>query len=147
MLLLSLFTWFSINTVFLCCSFLEHTVFNVLQTFKTVWVDSSAQYIIFIQNSCSIEYPVSCHPYCAIVLSQFSSLTMIYFILGFKSFSPTFLVSISDKCRPPSYQSILYILQFSPFLTKYTLLEIWFVWLVSLTLLAIKNRRLDIQYN
>ena len=90
-------------------------------------------------NYCFIDYSVSCNPYCTSVMSQLSSLTVIYFILGFKSFSPTVLVAISAKGRPPSHQSILCILQFSPFHTKCTLLEMCLVCLVSLPCLAIQT--------
>ena len=62
---------------------------------------------------------------------------MIYFILGFKSFSPTFLVAMSSNFRPPSHQSILCIFYFSPFLNKCTLIEMFLVWLVSFPFLAI----------
>ena len=62
---------------------------------------------------------------------------MIYFILGFKWFFPTFLVAISDNLRPLTHQSILCILHFSPFLTKFTLLSICLIFLVSLPFLAI----------
>ena len=90
-----------------------------------------------MKNYFSIDYPVLCHPYCTSVLSQLSSITIIYFIPGVKSISPTFLVAISDNCRPPSHQSILCILHFYPFLTKLILLEICLVCLVSLPLLVI----------
>ena len=101
-------------------------VSNLIQIFQTDWVEASNQYSLVIQNSCSIDYPVSCHPSCTIVLSQLSSLTVIYFILGVKSLSPTLLVLMYTNCRPPSHQSILCIFQFSLFLTKCTLLEICF---------------------
>ena len=70
------------------------------------------------------------------VLSQLLIITIIYFILGVRSASLTFLVPMSANCRPPSHQSILYILHFSPFLTKCILLEMCLVCLVSLLLLA-----------
>ena len=100
------------------CFLLEQTVLNVLQTFQTDWGYSSTQYCLFIQKSCSIGYPLFCHLSCKSVLSQLSSLTIIYFIPGVKSCSPTFLVAISANCRPPSHQSIFFILHFSSFLTK-----------------------------
>ena len=90
-----------------------------------------------MQNSCSTYYPVLCHPYCTIVLSQLSSLTIIYFILGVKSCSPTLLVAMYDNFIPPSHHSILCILHFSPFLAKLVILEICLVCLVSLPFLSI----------
>ena len=67
---------------------------------------------------------------------QFSSLTIIYFILGAISGSLTFLVPMSANCRPPSYQSILCMLHFYLFLTKLILLAMCLVCLVSLPFLA-----------
>ena len=125
-LLLSIFTWFSINNVFhseeYC--FPSRTdsyqwyfrVSNLIQHFQTDWFESSIQSSLVIQNSCYIEYLVSYHPYCKSVLYQLSSITIIYFIMGFKSFSPKFLVAMSANFRPPSHQSILWILKISPFL-------------------------------
>ena len=114
-------------------------VSNLIQTFKTDWVEASTQSSLFIQNSCSIDYTVSCNHSCTIVMPQLSSLTMIYFILGFKSLSLTFLVTMYFNCRLPSHQSISCILQFSIFLTKCILLVMCLVWLVSLPLLAIQT--------
>ena len=152
-LLLYLFTWFTLNTVFhleqyflfywtdsFKCSF---HVSNLIQKFQTDLVKSSTQYSLIIQCSCSIYYPVICHPSFTCIMSQLSSLTMTYFILGYKSFSPTFLVSLSDNFRrPPSHLSILWIFQFSPFLTKCTHLSVWLVCLISLTFLAINIENL-----
>ena len=45
---------------------------------------------------------------------------------------------MSANCIPSPHQSILCIFQFSPFVTKYTLLAMWILWLVSLTFLAIQ---------
>ena len=125
---------------------LEHTVLNVLfmyqtsiHTFKTDWVESSTQSNLVIHNYFSTEYPVFCHPYCTSVLYQLSSLTILYFILGVKSRSPTFLVEISANWRPPSHRSILCILHFSPFLTKCIILEMWLVCLVYLPFLDINT--------
>ena len=42
-----------------------------------------------------------------------------------------------SNCRPPSHQSILCILNFSPFLKKYIILAMCLLWLVSLPLLEI----------
>ena len=92
---------------------------------------------LVIQNSCSSDYPVLYHPSCTSVLFQFSSLTIIYLIFGFRSGSLTFLVQITSNCRPPSHQSILCILHFSPFLTNYIILSMFLVCLVSLPFLAI----------
>ena len=117
-----------------------------LQTFQTDWVKSSNQSSRVIQNSCYINYPVFCHPCCTSVISHLSSLTMIYFILGFKLFSPTFLVEISANFRPPSHQSILWILHFYPFLTKFILLENMTCVLGILTILSHTHSRLTIQY-
>ena len=66
---------------------------------------------------------------------QFSSLTIIYFILGVRSGSLTFLVPMSANCRPTSHHYILCILHFSPFLTKFILLAMCLVCLVSLPFL------------
>ena len=41
------------------------------------------------------DYPVSYHTSCTSVFYNFSRLTMIYFIMGFNSFIPTFLVAMS----------------------------------------------------
>ena len=35
--------------------------------------------------------------------SQLSNLNIRYYVLGFKSFSPTFLVAMYDNCRPSSH--------------------------------------------
>ena len=110
---------------------------NLIQKFQTDCVDSSTKYSLFIQNSCSIDYPVLCHPSCTSVLSQLSSLTIIHFILEVKSCSPTLLVEMYANFRPPSHQSILCILHFYPFLKKYILLAMCLVCLLSLPLLEI----------
>ena len=141
-ILLSLFTWFTLNTVFRSeqhlfpsrkdifqCSF---CLSNLIQKFQTDWCESSTHSSIVIQKSCSIDYPVSCHPHFTTIMSQLSSHIIIYFILGFKSFSPKFLVKMSANCWTPSHQSILCIFQLSTFPKKWTLLAMWFVFLVSL---------------
>ena len=127
-------TLFSFRTTLF---FLEQTVLNVLQTFQTGWVESSTQSSPVIQNSCSIDYPVLCHRSCTSVISELSSLTIIYFILGIKSSSPTFLEAMSAKCRPLSDKSILWILHFYPFLSKCILLAMCLLCLVSFPLLSI----------
>ena len=86
------------------CFLLEETVFNVLQIFQTDWVEHSTKSSLVIQNSCSIDYPILCHPSYTSVLYQLSSLTIIYLILGVKSCSPTLLVKMYFNCRPPSHQ-------------------------------------------
>ena len=146
-LLLSIFTWFSLNAVLhseqhifpsitdsFQCYF---RVSNLIQKFQTDWVESSNQSSLVIQKFCSIDYTILCRPSCTSFLSQLSSLDRIYFILGVESCSPTFLVAMSTNCRLPSHQSILCILNFSSFLTKCTLLEIWIVCLVYLPSLSI----------
>ena len=112
-------------------------VSNLIQTFQTDWVYSSNKPSLVIYNYCSTEYPVSGHPSCESVIYKLSRFKMMYFILGFKSCSPTFLVAKSINCRPPSNQPILWYLHFSPFLTKGTLLAMCLVWLLYLSLLAI----------
>ena len=91
------------------------------------------QSILVIQNFLffiTILYYIT--PLVQVFCLQFSSLTIIYFILGVKSGSLTFLVPMSANCRPPSHQSILCILHFSPFLKKCILLAICLVCFVSL---------------
>ena len=129
-------TLFSSRTVWF--SILFH-VSNLIQTFQTDLFESSTQYSLVVYNSCSTYYHVYCHPSCTDVLYQLSSITMIYFILGFKSFSSTLLVPLSNNWSPPSYQSILKILQFLPSLKKCTLLSMCLVCLVYLPLLAINT--------
>ena len=127
------------------CFLLEQTLFNVLKAYQTDWVESSTQFRLAIQNYCSIDNTVLCHPYFISVMSQLSSITIINFILAVKPGSQIFLVAMSANCRPPSHQSILYILHFSPFLTKYILHEIYLVCLLYLPLLAIHIE--DLLYN
>ena len=110
---------------------------NLIKIFQTDWVKSSTQSNLVIQKSCSTDYHVLFHPSFESVMSQLSSLTIIYFILGVKSWSPTLLVAMSANYRPPSHQSIVCILHFYPFLTKFILLEIFLVCLVSLPFLSI----------
>ena len=81
-----------------------------------------------------IQYTIN--PLVQVFCIQFSSLTMIYLILGVRSGSLTFLVTMSGNCRPPSHHYILSILHFSPFLTKCILLAICLVCFVSLPFLA-----------
>ena len=119
------------------CFLIEQTFFNVLQIFQTDWVESSTKSSLATNNYCSIDYPVLCHPYFTIVLYQLSSLTIINFIFGVKSCSPTLLVAIYTKFRTPSHQSILCILHFSPLITNGILLAIYLVCWVSLPFLAI----------
>ena len=107
--------------------------FNVLQIFQTVLVKSSTQSSIIIQNSSSIDYYALCHP----IVQVFCLICQVSLILGIKSCSPKFLIKISSNCRPPSHQSILCIVHFYPFLTKYILFEICRVCLVSLPFLAV----------
>ena len=119
------------------CFLLEQTFFNVLQTLKTDWVEYSTQSSIVIQKYCSIDYPVLCHPSCTRVLSQLSSLTIIYFILSVKLGSPTFLIAVYANCGTLSHQSLFCILHFYPFLNKCILLAMCIVCLLSLPFLAI----------
>ena len=86
--------------------------FHVLRTFQTDRIESSTQSSPVIHNYCSIDYPVLYHSSCTSAMSHFSSLIIIYFILGVRSGSLTFLVPISANCRPPSHQSNLCILNF-----------------------------------
>ena len=116
---------------------LKQTVLNVLQKFQTDWVDSSTKSSIVIQKSCSIDYLLLYHPSCTSVLAQLLSLTLIYIILGVKLCSPTFLILMSSNCRPPSHQSFLCTLHFSPFLIKLIYLAMCIMCLVSLSFLAI----------
>ena len=109
---------------------------TLIQTFQSDWVYSSTQSSLALQNSCCVYYPVFCHPSCTIVMSQLSSLTIIYFILVVKSCSSTFLVAMSANYRPPSHQSFLCIFQFSPFLAKLFLLAICHVCFLYLPFLA-----------
>ena len=69
---------------------------------------------------------------------SFQDLPWYIWILGFKLFSPTFLVANYFNCRPPSHKSILCMLHFLPFIKKYILLEIWLVCLVYLPFLYIQ---------
>ena len=118
-LLLSIYSWFYLNNFFSITvnfSMFFH-ISNLIQIFQTLT---------------PTYYPLSCHPSCTSIISKFSILTMIYFVLGFKSFSPKFLLAMSANCRPLSHHSILCIFHFSPFLTKCTLLEMCLVCLVSL---------------
>ena len=103
---------------------------HVVQTFQTYWVYSSTQSSLVIQNSCYTDDPLLFLPSCTSVLSQLSSLTIVYFILGVKSCPPKFLLAMSHNYRPPSHQSILCILKFSPFLTKCILLAMCLMCLV-----------------
>ena len=105
--------------------------------FKLIEFEYSTQSNLVIHNSCSIDHPVLYHPSCTSVLSQLSSLTIIYFILRVKSWSPTLLVAMYANCRPPSHQSILCIFYFSPFLIECIFLVTFLVFLVSLPFLAI----------
>ena len=84
------------------------------------------------------DYLVLYHPSCTSFMSQFSSITIIYLILGVRSDSFTFLVPMSANCRPPSHQSIFCILHFYSFLTEFILLAMCMVCLVSLPFLAIQ---------
>ena len=121
-------TFFSVTDSFQC---------SLIQTFQNNLVNSLTEYSLVIQNSCYTYYAVFCHSSCTIVLSQLSSLTIIYFIFGVKLCSLTFLVAISANCRPPFYQSILFILHFSPFLIYCIILVMCLVCLVSLPFLSI----------
>ena len=94
------------------CFLLEQTVFNVLQKFKTYWVESSTQSSLVIQNYCFIDHSLLYQPCCTIVIYQLSSLTIIDSIIGVELCSPTVLVAMSANCRPPSHQSILCVLYF-----------------------------------
>ena len=55
---------------------------KLIQTFQNDLGGSSTQSSLFIQNSISVDYPLYCNPYCTNILSQFSILAMIYFIMG-----------------------------------------------------------------
>ena len=141
-ILLSLFTRFSLTTVLKQKS----TVFNGIFMYQTWYkyfklIGSSPQLnlVYSYRTLVPTDYPISCHSYWTSVIYQLSSLTVIYFILVFKSFSPKFLVEMSANCRPLSYQPILCIFQFSPFLKTFTLLAICLVCLVSILLLAIQK--------
>ena len=155
--LLSLFTWVSINNVFHLEQRFSPSITDILQcyscvsnlvhTFQTDWVDSSTQSILFIHKSCSIDYSVSYHPSCTSTLSQLSSLTKIYFILGFKSFSPIFLVAMSANLRPLSHQSTFCIFHFFTIPYKiHSSINVNCVFGI-LTILSHTKSRFSIQYN
>ena len=90
-------------------------------------------FIIFVPQT--ILYSIT--PLVQVFCLRLSILTIIYLIIGVRSGSLKFLVPMSANCRPPSHQSILCILHFSPFLTKFILLEMCMVCLVYLPFLAI----------
>ena len=94
------------------------------------------------RTSCSTYSYVYCNPSCTGVIYQLSSLTTIYFIMGFKSFSPTFLVEILYQLQTSFTPVNLLQFIFSPFLTKCTLLEMCLVCLVVLPLLVIHTEDL-----
>ena len=130
MLLLSLFIHGFLSTLFPSRTTLissGQTIFMFFKHFKLI--ESNP-------NSCFLDQSVLYHPFFTSVLSQFSSLTIIHFILGVRSGSLTFLLPMYVNCRPPSHHSILCIFHFSQFLTKCILLAMCLVCLVSLPFLA-----------
>ena len=147
-ILLSIFTWFSIKTFLRLeqhcfssitnsfqCSFYES---NLIQKFQTDWVKSSNKSSLVINNYCSIDYPIFYHPSCAGVLSHLPSLTMVYFIMVFKSFSPTFLVAMSINLVYFEIFTILYKIYYSNNVPC----------VLGILIITINtNRRLSIQYN
>ena len=116
-------------------------VSDLIQTFQSDSLDSSTESSEVIYKSSSKDLHVSCHPSFTSVIHQLSRLSVMHFILGFKSLLPTFAVAIYDNCRPPSYHSILCIFIFSPFLLKCALLEMLLLCLVYIPLLAIYTAR------
>ena len=71
------------------------------------------------------------------VFCQLLSITIVYSNLGFNSFYQTLLVQIFENFRPTSQHIVFCRFHSSPVLTKYILLEMCLVCLVSLILLAI----------
>ena len=99
------------------------------------------------RTPCIIDYHVSCRPSCMSVIHQLSIRTMIYYILGFKSLSPTLLVAMSANLRPPSHQSIF--CKFTYFVISHKMYSFIYVpyRLGILTILIHTHIRLSIQYN
>ena len=106
------------------------------KNFKLIELNPNSIYSSHSELLFSITILYSITPLVQVFCLQFSSLTIIYFILGVRSGSLTFLVPMSANCRPPSHKSILCIFHFSPFLTKCILLAMCLVCLVSLPFLA-----------
>ena len=106
---------------------------NILNSLS--WFLNSIQY----SHSEHIVFHTLMYPVASIwqVLCQFSSLTISYYNLWFNSYSLTFLVPMSDSCRTPSHHTVLWKFHYSPFLTKFVILEIYLVYLVSLKFLSI----------
>ena len=71
-------------------------------------------------------------------LFQLSSLTIVYPNLGFNSYYLTLMVLIFVSFIPPSHHTVLWKLQYSPFLKELVLLEICLVCLVYLPLSAMQ---------
>ena len=58
--------------------------------FQTDWVNPQFNVVYSYRTLIPTDYPAYCHPFCKTNLYHLSSLTMIYLILGFKSFSPNY---------------------------------------------------------
>ena len=120
-----IYTWFYFNTVFIqniiVFLFFKHSkliesspILNLVQSYRTIFPQTI---LVFY------------HPSCTSFLSQFSSLPIIYFILGVRSGSLTFLVPMSANCRYTSHQSIFCILHFLHSLQNtFSLKCVWYVW-------------------
>ena len=105
------------------------TVFNMLITYKIHWFDSS-EHLVLQTLLYSVYLFVQ-------LLSQLSSLTIVYSKLVFNASSITLFFPIPEIFRTPSHHTVLWRLHSSPFPMKYIFLQKWLVWLVSLTFLYI----------
>ena len=123
------------------CSFRTILFSSLIESFHVLRIFKLSEFSPKLNHRTIVPYTilVFCHPSCTSVLSQFSSLTIIYFNLCVRSGLLTVLVPMSANYRPPSHQSILCILHFSPFVKKCILLEMCLVCLVYLPLLGMHH--------
>ena len=121
----------------------NHIAFILIDSFKRSsnisnwlsWISTQSS-LVYSELLFFITILYSITPLVQVFCLQLWSLIIIYFILGVRSGSLTFLVPMSVNCRPPSHHSILCIFHFSQFLTKCILLAMCLVCLVSLTFLS-----------
>ena len=118
----------------------------MIQTFQTDWVESSTKSSLVIKNYCSTDDTVSIHPSCTSLLYQLSILTMIYFIIVFKSFSKNLCCNV---CQLHTYFTLVNLVHFAFFTIPHKMYSSSNVTCVLgiLTTIIHTNIRLAIQYN
>ena len=126
MVLLTLFYRKVFNVLFI--------ILNSYEYFKIIESSTRLNSVDSFKTYCSLDSSVSCHPF-FLKFYQFSSIAIEYPNLGFNSSSLVLLVPGYVSCRSSLHHTIVCKFHYSPFFTKFILLEMRLVCFVSLPFL------------